>query len=345
MSDRTVLVGYDGSTGAREAVALALPLARWWRAGIHLVTVHPPIAAPGAIRSAAHESRVAVTAAQGARLVGGSVKCRSSEIRAATTARGLHELATGGGAKCVVVGRARHRPRLTASVGRQVLHGCPVAVALPGHGLKPRVEIDDIVLAVDARLAELADHRPVNLRPPGHIGLQQQLDQLIDFAGQAAADPGRRIRLCALVEPSEESTGVPDRIQRATDYARERLDADIEVMIAAVGELSDRVDSRDLVVHVGDAFGAHGYLQPSPTDLHLLHENGLSLLMLPPTPPGAITGTAQGDGRRHMAGGGDVDDGPGVEDSHSSRAANRRSRRSVRSRRDQVEMASGRFAP
>lgn len=330
MSDRTVLVGYDGSTGAREAVALALPLARWWGAGIHVVTVHPPLMAPGARRSAAHELRAAATAAQGTRLVGSSVKCRSSEITAASTAQGLHALATRGGTKCVVVGRARHRPRLTASVARQVLHGCPVAVALPGHGLKPRVEIDDIVLAVDARLAELADHRPVELRPPGHTGLQQHLDQLIDFAGQTAADPGRRVRLCALVEPAEESTGVPDRIQRAADYARQRLDADIEVMIAAVGELSDRVDSSNLVVRVGDAFGAHGYLQPSPTDLHLLHENGLSLLMLAPTPPGAITGTAQDDGRRHMAGGGDVDDGPGVEDSHPSRAANRRRLRQAR---------------
>ncbi|MGH3783875.1 MAG: universal stress protein [Pseudonocardiaceae bacterium] len=282
MSDRSVLVGYDGSTGARKAVALALPLARWWGTGIHVVTVHPPIVAPGASRSAAQELRAAATAAEGARLVGGSVTCRSSEIKAASTAKGLHELATRVGTKCVVVGRARSRLRLGTSIGRRVLHGCPVAVALPCRDLTPRAGIGDIVLAVDAGLAELADLRPAEQRPVGHTGLQRQLDQLIDFAGQAVVDPGRRVRLCALVELSEESTGVPDRIQRAADYACERLDADIEVMVAAVGELSDRFDSRDLVVHVGDAFGAHGYLQPSPTDLHLLHDNGPSLLVLPP---------------------------------------------------------------
>ena len=47
---------------------------------------------------------------------------------------------------CVVVGRARSRLRLSTSVGRRVLHGCPVAVALPCRDLKPRAGIDDIVL-------------------------------------------------------------------------------------------------------------------------------------------------------------------------------------------------------
>lgn len=303
MSDRTVLVGYDGSPGAREAVALAVPLARWWRAGIEVVTVHPPLVAPGASRSAAHELRAAATAAAGARLVRDGVQCRSREIMAASTARGLHALATRGGTKCVVVGRARPSLRLTASVGRQVLHGCPVAVALPGHNLTPPVAIDDMILAVDAGLAELADHRPIERRPPGHPGLHRQLDQLIDFARQVAADPGRRVWLCALVEPSEASTGVPDQIHRAADYARQRLDTDIEVMVAAVGELCDRVDSSDLVVHVGDAFGAHGYLQPSRTDLHLLHQNGLSLLVLPPTGPAAVAARAQGDSEQQRADG------------------------------------------
>jgi len=46
--------------------------------------------------------------------------------------------------------RGPRRLRLSTSVGRQVLHGSPVAVALPCRGLKPRAGIDGIILAVDA---------------------------------------------------------------------------------------------------------------------------------------------------------------------------------------------------
>ena len=107
---------------------------------------------------------------------------------------------------------------------------------------------------------------------------------------------------------------MPDRIQRAADYARQRLDADIEVIVAAVA--SCRIESTSMAWSCtsGDAFGAHGYLRPSPTDLLPSARERTIPAGVAPTPLGAVARMALGDGGRHMAGG-DFHDRPEAQDS------------------------------
>jgi len=135
-----ILVGYDGSDQARDALCLAEGLARVSKASLLLAYVErvgpyelPAPSVVDAIRERA-ETRLAVIA--------GEVRARGDEVETrpvlvGSPARGLHELAEHERPEFVVVGSS-HRGRagavLLGTVGVRLLHGssCPVAIAPRG---------------------------------------------------------------------------------------------------------------------------------------------------------------------------------------------------------------------
>lgn len=185
--ERTVLVGFDGGEGARDALALAAQLATAIDASLLAVDVYPhdrwEIPPPGFaeweefLREDAE--RALAAAEREAEPRPRQIETRA--LAASSAARGLHESAAEAGADLLVVGsshRARLGEILAGSVGLRLLQGspCAVAVAPKGYRERERQGLRDLVVGYDgsaearvalAAAAELAPRPQARLRVAG----------------------------------------------------------------------------------------------------------------------------------------------------------------------------------
>lgn len=150
---RKILVGYDDSDQAKDALALGKQFAN--ATGAELVLggvflIHPMW--HGGVDPILREEEVEF----GRKLEAGAnaAEAVAEAYPSTSPARGLHELAEEIGADLIVVGSAHHGPigqALAGSVGEALLHGSPCAVAIAPRGYREHSgpSIDAIIVGFD----------------------------------------------------------------------------------------------------------------------------------------------------------------------------------------------------
>jgi nucleotide-binding universal stress UspA family protein len=136
---RHIIVGYNGSAQAEDAVALGKLIADATGASLTLAGVYyfsPRLGGRDPVLhdvEAEHIRQLEETAA--------SVGARAEAVASSSPAHGLHRLAEETEADLVVVGSAHHGKAgqiLAGSVGMGLLHGSPCSVAIAPHGYAGR---------------------------------------------------------------------------------------------------------------------------------------------------------------------------------------------------------------
>jgi nucleotide-binding universal stress UspA family protein len=133
---RKIIVGYDGSDQAKDALALGKDLAETTGAGLSVggVSLVHPLLRGGADpldREAGQEF------AEQLEHAADSVDAAAQPVESSSPARGLHELAEEIEADLIVVGSSKHGPvgqTLLGNVGVALMHGSPCAVAIAPRG-------------------------------------------------------------------------------------------------------------------------------------------------------------------------------------------------------------------
>ena len=248
---RKILVGYDDSDQAKDALVLGRQLADATGADLVVAGVFQwdPIWHSADSRFRDADIEYARKIEEAAKRVGGEPEA----VPSSSPAHGLHELAEEIGADLIVVGSARHGrvgQILAGSTGVTLLHGAPCAV-----GIAPRGYRDD------------AD-RGIGAVAVGFDGSEES--GLALMAGsQLAADTGAKLRLLSVAVPPPVGTGkagpgswqaLVDAIEQAT---RQRLDEarsavpdgiDVEASVLAgdpADALSDAVSAPGTLIVVG----------------------------------------------------------------------------------------------
>lgn len=187
---RTIIVGFDGSDQARDALAFAGALAKGTEAKVIAANVFQyqgevPLPGEGEwLRFLRADAEQTVGLAQQAGMVEPD-RLETKIFEAGSPARGLHHLAEEVDADLIVVGSS-HRGRvgevLAGSVGQRLLHGssCPVAVAPSGLASRGLTEIGQIVVAFDG---------------------SAEAQHALEGAAELAESTGARIRLAVVAEP------------------------------------------------------------------------------------------------------------------------------------------------
>ena len=163
---RKILVGYDGSERAEDALAFGKQLAD--ATGAELVVAGVFALAPmwGGVDPAIGEAEAEFAAMVAT--AADSVGAKAERVLSTSAARGLHDRAEHVGADLIVVGSCAHGrvgQTLLGSVGVALLHGSPCAVAIAphGYGVHTRRDVENIVVGFDgsaeAGLALLAASR------------------------------------------------------------------------------------------------------------------------------------------------------------------------------------------
>jgi nucleotide-binding universal stress UspA family protein len=151
---RRIVVGYDGSDGARDALALA-ELLRGAGGAVIVACVHPMARFPhGAEWESAARARAREIADEVVGRLGDSADWREPRaVPGKSPAQGLHDLAEERGADLVVVGsshNARHGRTRAGGVGERLLNGSPCPVAVAPKGFREETGEPRVVgLAVD----------------------------------------------------------------------------------------------------------------------------------------------------------------------------------------------------
>jgi nucleotide-binding universal stress UspA family protein len=251
-----ILVGYDGSAGSRDALALAKALATRSGSPLLLARIEPvgPLDLPYEVVLEPIQDR----AEQALEKVARDLRAHGFEVGTrvgllGSAAQGLHELAEEDGAELVVVGSS-HRGRagsvLAGTVGVRLLHGsrCPVAIAPRGLADAGRWSIATIGVAYDGS-------------PESRAALEE--------ARRLAVDPSATIKVIAVAETisSPHETIDPDAFRLASEAraqewlheARSKLCDEFTVVTQmVVGE-----PGRTLVVHSAGldvlVLGSRGY--------------------------------------------------------------------------------------
>jgi nucleotide-binding universal stress UspA family protein len=235
-----VVVGIDGLSGGRDALALAKTLAATGTlsyAHVRVISAVPSRGSPGVYDAAEHDRSLELP--QRVRGSGGSDKDIVS-IAATSVGAGLHDIAERRGADLIVVGSC-HRSAvgrvLAGDDTRSVLHHapCAVAVAPAGYAGQPR-QTETIAVAYDG---------------------SQESEVALAHATLLAADLGAKLVVRNVVEQrvyggagwAAASVAIEDR-ETAVAAARARLgdlnEAEVEVIVGPVREqlaaLSEQVD-------------------------------------------------------------------------------------------------------
>jgi nucleotide-binding universal stress UspA family protein len=150
---RTILVGYDGSGQAEDALALAEQLAESTGAGLIVARV---LAAGSLIAGGSDPQlqRADVEQLRQLERAARTVDAEAQTLTGGSVPRGLQALAEENGADLIVVGSS-HRGRvgrtLAGSVATGLLHGAPCAVAVAPRGYRTRTpaRLDAVVAGFD----------------------------------------------------------------------------------------------------------------------------------------------------------------------------------------------------
>ncbi|MCD2191077.1 universal stress protein [Actinomycetospora soli] len=251
-----LVVGFDGSPTSVDALALATPLARLWKVGLRVVTVHQPVVLGGRRSEEDRELAAARCARDGASRLGAGVRLSWGERRAADVVAGLHAAAvTSAG---LVVGRPRHRVS-DRGFHRTVLEDAPVPVALARRHLLPHPALRHVVLGLTGEGSDTID---VLLAFAGRLRHLQ--DVLVTVAGLDAG-----VGSGFLADAVFQVGGALGRRARGA--------------VLPARDAARRWDGDELVVCVGRPRGAHGHQGADAVERILLAEDGPSLLVLPPT--------------------------------------------------------------
>jgi len=186
---RKILVGYDGSEQAEDALAFGRQLADM--AGAELVLAGVVALAPmrGGVGPAIGqaEAEFAATVARAAESAGG----KAERVLSSSPARGLHDRAEQIHADLIVVGSSSHGrlgQTLLGNVGVALLHGSPCAVAIAPRGFRDLAErgVETIVVGFDGS---------------AEAGLA------LMGASRLARATGARVKMVSVVEPPPPGTG------------------------------------------------------------------------------------------------------------------------------------------
>jgi nucleotide-binding universal stress UspA family protein len=196
---RTILVGYDGREGGRDALALASALAAIEGAELLLLAALEldPLATPAdAYERAMAEAEERLGSS--ARQLLGETPFRLRTIGGVSAPRALHEVAEDEDADVIVLG-STHRHGLgrvlPGSVGERLVHGapCAVLVAPSGFASKGEWQIQSIGVGYDGR-AESSHARDVAAALAEDLGAAVETITVGENEGDPAEVLGERSR-------------------------------------------------------------------------------------------------------------------------------------------------------
>ena len=179
---REIIVGYDGSDRAADALALGRQLADACRAELIVAGVVQYDPVWGGYDAHFQEADAGFRA--GVEAAAGSVGGTATIVPSASPSRGLHELAERTGADLVVIGSAGHGhagETLLGGTATALLHGAPCAVGLAPRGYAERTSAPARVVV-------------------GYDGSEESALAL-DAASELARRLGSKLKLTAVAEP------------------------------------------------------------------------------------------------------------------------------------------------
>lgn len=184
-----ILVGYDDSDQAKDALALGKQLADATGAALVVAGVFQFDPMWKGFDSHFHDAEVKY--ARQIEAAAGSVGAEAEAFPSSSAARGLHELAEEIEADLILVGSARHGragQAIAGSTGVALLHGSPCAVGIAPHGYRDQASagIGAIVVGYD-----------------GSPESQRALAAAWELAPRARA----KVKLVAVAEPPVVGTG------------------------------------------------------------------------------------------------------------------------------------------
>jgi nucleotide-binding universal stress UspA family protein len=148
-----IIVGYDGTDQAREAVVLGEQLSK--STGAELIIAHVALLNP-LMRGGVDELRLEQESefAEATEVAARAVGAHAHIVESTSPGRGLHQLAEESGADLVVVGSSQHGKlgqTLLGNVATALLHGASyeVAVAPRGYRNRKHEQLSTIVLGYD----------------------------------------------------------------------------------------------------------------------------------------------------------------------------------------------------
>ena len=244
---RKILVGYDDSDQAKDALALGKQLADATGAALVVAGVFQfdPVWGGFDLHFRDAEAEYARKIEAAAKTVGGEPEAFPSS----SPARGLHELAEEIEADLILVGSAHHGrlgQTLAGNVGVALLHGSPCAVGIAPRGYREESEdeITAVVVGVDG--SDESAHALTN-------------------ASRLAADTGAQLKLVAVAEPPPIAAGKGGNAGRheLTEAIQEEMR---KRLVDARGTVPESIDAEatlvtgDPVEALIDAAGAPGTL-------------------------------------------------------------------------------------
>ncbi len=232
-SYRRLIVGYDGSDQAEDALAFARMLAGALGATLTLVEVMPYLPLLSEISIVPPTTLAAQRDLTGERLerLARSLDVEAEAVESNSPARGLHGVAEQLKADLIVVGSS-HRGRigrvLAGSVGRSLLNGSPCAVAVAPRGYRrhPDYAPRSIGVGFDA---------------------SPEAKNALDGAAALALGTGASLRAVLVVPPVNYGYG-PVWAVAGPDLQRMRVEQAQEHLEAALASLPERLNAEGRVV-------------------------------------------------------------------------------------------------
>ncbi|HKZ15290.1 MAG TPA: universal stress protein [Solirubrobacterales bacterium] len=290
---RRVLIGYDGSDGAKDAVALARTLCRGIEAEFLLVNVlpfpgPPPVAGELLGYQEASEWKAFFTDAEKA-LAGHRVE--HQVYVGGSAGQILNDIAEAEGINLVVVGSPHRGPlgrAFLGSVAEGLLHGATVAVVAAPHGYRGRVHDGFARIVV------------------GYDG-SAEADVALRRAESIAARADRELHIISVTTPPTAAPGpfagpIPPTLPDAAAVVRRgvrSVDADIDARGAALRgaaapELAAYCGPDDLLMVGSRSYGPLARTFLGSVSSHLIHAAPCPVLVVPR--PQAELGSDPDDG-------------------------------------------------
>jgi nucleotide-binding universal stress UspA family protein len=231
-----VIAAFDGRSGGRDALALAVVLADALDTGAIAAFAFPSEASPSAVpREQLRDQAEAELAAAVAQ-----VSAEPRTIATSSPARGLHELAEAEHAAAVVVGSSHRGPVsrvLAGSVAQRLLAGssCPVVVASSGLADAGDPELRTVGVAFDGT-------------PDAWAALQQ--------GAKLAAGAGGSLRIIRAADPLDRDSAELE-LSHAAASVSTALQVETELVTGPAADALEREASRglDLLVVGSRGFG------------------------------------------------------------------------------------------